>query len=78
MKITQLREKESHTTLTTFSIDTFIEKIQSEDTKLSVSLFREQLRHVLPDERIGAIGQLPKILPAAEFKRGKEGRQLKA
>ncbi|WP_300698807.1 BT4734/BF3469 family protein [uncultured Bacteroides sp.] len=77
MKITQLREKESHTTLTTFSIDTFIEKIQSEDIKLPVSLFREQLRHVLPDERIGAIGQLPKILPAAEFKRGKEGRQLK-
>lgn len=78
MKITQLREKEKNTALTTLSIDAFIEKLRTETRDLPVSTFREQLRYTLPGERCSTAGQLPKVLPAAEFKRGKEGRQLKA
>lgn len=78
MKITQLREKENSTALTTLSIDAFIEKIRTETQSCPVSVFREQLRYTLPGEPCSLSKQLPKILPAAEFKRGKEGRQLKA
>lgn len=78
MKITQLREKEHSTALTTLPLDTFIEKIKTETGNCPVSVFRERLQYALPNERCGDASQLPKILPAVEFKRGKEGRQLKA
>lgn len=78
IKITQLREKEHNTALTTLSIDTFVEKIRTETQSNPISIFREQLRYTLPGERCSTSRQLPKVLPAAEFKRGKEGRQMKA
>lgn len=78
MKITQLREKETNTALTTLSLDTFIEKIKNEPNSRPVSTFRERLRYALPNDRCGAAGQLPQILPAVEFKREKGERKLKA
>ncbi len=77
IKITLLREKENNTALTTLSIDTFVEKLRTETRNSPISVFREQLRYTLPGELCSTSRQLPKVLPAAEFKRGKEGRQMK-
>lgn len=77
MKITQLREREGAVALSTINLETLIEKIKTENKSHPISTFRELLRYTLPGERYSASGQLPKILPAAEFQRTDGGRQMK-
>lgn len=78
MKITQLREKDKTTALTTLDIETWIEKVRTENKAQPVSLFRAALRHALPDTHCYDADQLPKILPAAEFRRAEGGKTLKS
>lgn len=78
MKITQLREKDKTTALTTLDIETWIEKVRTESKAQPVSLFRAALRHALPDTHCYDADQLPKILPAAEFRRAEGGKTLKS
>lgn len=63
--------------LSTINLETLIEKIKTENKSHPISTFRELLRYTLPGERYSASGQLPKILPAAEFQRTDGGRQMK-
>ena len=51
MKITQLRDKEETTALTTMDIETWIEKTKTEIKARPVTVFREMLKYTLPDER---------------------------
>lgn len=78
MKITQLREREGAPALTTFTLDTFIEKIKKENNSQPVSIFREHLKYRLPNERYDSSYQLPKILPAIEFHKHQGSIKMKA
>ena len=51
MKITQLRDKDKTTALTTMDMETWIEKTRTETKMQPVSAFREVLRYSLPDSR---------------------------
>lgn len=76
-KVTQLRDKEKATALTTMDIETWIEKVRTEIKAQPVSAFREVLRYTLPDTRCYDADKLPKILPAAEFRKTESGMQMK-
>ena len=78
MKITQLRDKEETTALTTMDIETWIEKTKTEIKARPVTVFREMLKCTLPDERCYGADKLPKILPAADFRRTEGGKQMKS
>ena len=78
MKITQLRDKEETTALTTMDIETWIEKTKTEIKARPVTVFREMLKYTLPDERCYGADKLPKILPAADFRRTEGGKQMKS
>lgn len=73
MKITQLRDKDKTTALTTMDMETWIGKTRTETKTRPVSAFREVLRYSLPDSRCYEADKLPKILPAAES----QGRRWK-
>lgn len=77
MKVTQLRDKDKTTALTTMDMETWIEKTRTEIKTQPVSVFREALRYSLPDSRCYEADKLPKILPAAESTGQKSGKQLK-
>ena len=77
MKITQLRDKDKTTALTTMDMETWIGKTRTETKTQPVSAFREVLRYSLPDSRCYEADKLPKILPAAEFRRTEGGKQMK-
>ena len=49
MKITQLRDKEETTALTTMDIETWIEKTKTEIKARPVTVFREMLKYTLPE-----------------------------
>ena len=51
MKVTQLRDKDKTTALTTMDMETWIEKTRTEIKTQPVSVFREALRYSLPDSR---------------------------
>ena len=78
MKITQLRDKDKTTALTTMDMETWIGKTRTETKTRPVSAFREVLRYSLPDSRCYEADKLPKILPAAEFRRTEGGKQMKS
>ena len=63
MKITQLRDKDKTTALTTMDMETWIGKTRTETKTQPVSAFREVLRYSLPDSRCYEADKLPKILP---------------
>lgn len=77
MRVTQVREKNNSSSISTINLDTLAEKIKTETRQRPVSTFREQLKYTLPDERCHAAEHLPKILPAAEFYRSNSGKQMK-
>jgi len=78
MKITQLRDKDKTTALTTMDIETWIAKTRTETKAQPVTAFRETLKYSLPDVRSYEADKLPKILPAAEFRRTEGGKQMKS
>lgn len=78
MKLTQLRVKDKTTALTTIEIDAWVAKMKTEIKTQPVSAFRETLRYFLPDNRCQEADKLPKILPAAEFRRTADGKQMKS
>lgn len=78
MKITQLREKDGKCTLTTIDLDTFLQKIKTENKARPVSAFREQLRYALRDKRCTEADRLPKVLPAVELRRTDGAFQTKS
>lgn len=78
MKITQLRKKDKTTALTTMEIDAWVAKMKTEIKTQPVSAFRETLRYFLPDNRCCEADKLPRIMPAAEFRRTADGKQMKS
>ena len=60
MKITQLRDKDKTTALTTMDMETWIGKTRTETKTQPVSAFREVLRYSLPDSRCYEADKLPK------------------
>ncbi len=78
MKITQLRNKDKTTVLTTMDIETWINKTRTETKAQPVTAFREMLKYSLPDARNYEADKLPKILPAAEFRRTEGDKQMKS
>ena len=77
MKITQQRESDKNIALSTMDIDTFVQKIKTEIKAQPVSSFREQLKYTLPETRIAETDKPSKILPAAEFRKVDNVKQLK-
>lgn len=77
MKITQLREKDGNLTLSTTDLDTFLQKIKTETKTQPVSTFRQQLRYCLSGKRCNEADRLPKVLPAAEFRKTNGVCQMK-
>ena len=77
MKITQQRDSRTNTTVSTMDIDTFVQKIKTETKTKPVSSFREQLRYTLPGTQISEANKPAKIMPAAEFRKVDNLKQLK-
>ena len=77
MKITQIREKEEGIALVAMPLDIFMEKTRTEIQSRPVSNLRAVLQYTLPGELCNAGKQLPKILPAAEFKKEGNGKIMK-
>ena len=77
MKITQQRDSRTNTTVSTMDIDTFVQKIKTETKTKHVSSFREQLRYTLPGTQISEANKPAKIMPAAEFRKVDNLKQLK-
>lgn len=69
MKITQLRNNGDITTLSAVDFETLINKVKTEIKSRPVSTFREYLRYALPGDRCDCADKLPKIIPAAEFRK---------
>lgn len=78
MKITQLRNNGDITTLSAVDFETLINKVKTEIKSRPVSTFREYLRYALPGDRCDCADKLPKIIPAAEFRKVGGVRQMKA
>ncbi len=80
VKITQLREKKRETgkvALTTFPLETYIEKVRTGDKQQTVNQFRTTLHLLLPDEHSREVDKLPHILPAVELTRAGGLKQMK-
>ncbi len=78
MKVTQQRDSETNSALSTMDIDTFVQKLKTETKAQPVSSFREQLKYTLPGEQLAEGSKPPKIIPAAEFRKISNVKQLKA
>lgn len=77
MKITQLRDSGTGFTLSTMDMDTFVHKTQTEIKTQPVSTFRNLLKGVLPNTSMSEAHKPPRILPAAEFRKVNNVKQLK-
>lgn len=77
MKITQFRKNEDTIALSVMDLDILVNKIKTEIKSRPVSTFREHLRYVLSDERCMFADKLPKIIPAAEFRKVNGQKQMK-
>lgn len=78
MKITQQRYSNANIVLSTMDMDTFVQKLQTEIKSQPVSAFRKLLKGVLPGTSIAEEHKPPRILPAAEFRKENNMKQLKA
>lgn len=78
MKITQQRDSDTNTAISTIDIDAFVQKIKTETKAQPVSSFREKLKYTLPDARVAEADKPAKIMPAAEFRKVNNVKQLKA
>lgn len=78
MKITQQRNNETGIALTAIDIDTFVQKMKTETKAQPVSVFRKRLQGALPGTKIAEENKPPRILPAAEFRKVNNVKQLKA
>ena len=77
MKITQFRKNEDTIALSVMDLDILVNKIKTEIKSRPVSTFREHLRYTLSDERCMFADKLPKIIPAAEFRKVNGQKQMK-
>ena len=82
MKVTLTKEKQEHGTesISTCEASTFISKIKSETKAMDVSALRDMLEYVSSKENVHYehIDRLPRVCPAMEYGRNKEGeRKLK-
>ena len=68
IKITQVRDGGNHVTQSTLTLDAWVERMKEEVKTCPVTMFRSQLRHVLPGDHCEAADKLPKMMPAAEFR----------
>ena len=78
MKITQFRKNEDTIALSVMDLDILVNKIKTEIKSRPVSTFREHLRYTLSDERCMFADKLPKIIPAAEFRKVNGQKQMKS
>lgn len=79
MKITQTRKKkDGKTTMTVLTVEDWLARMKEETKEQPVSLFRKNLRYVLPGETPMGIDSLPKVMPAVEYGRNRQGGYLKA
>lgn len=69
MKITQIREKEGVEALSVLEFALLMEKIKTETKTCPVAGFRQALHFVVPGETCSSAGKLPKVMPAAVFRR---------
>lgn len=78
IKITQVRDGGNHVTQSTLTLDAWVERMKEEVKTCPVTMFRSQLRHFLPGDHCEAAGKLPKMMPAAEFRKMEGGQCMKA
>lgn len=77
MKITQQRNSNTDIALSIIDIDTLVQKIKTETKAQPVSAFRKLLQGALPGIKIAEENKPPRILPAAEFRKVNNIKQLK-
>lgn len=78
IKITQVRDGGNHVTQSTLTLDAWVERMKEEVKTYPVTMFRSQLRHFLPGDHCEAADKLPKMMPAAEFRKTEGGQCMKA
>ena len=78
IKITQVRDGGNHVTQSTLTLDAWVERMKEEVKTCPVTMFRSQLRHFLPGDHCEAADKLPKMMPAAEFRKTEGGQCMKA
>lgn len=78
IKITQVRDGGNHVTQSTLTLDAWVERMKEEVKTCPVTMFRTQLRHFLPGDHCEAADKLPKMMPAAEFRKTEGGQCMKA
>ncbi len=59
IKITQVRDGGNHVTQSTLTLDAWVERMKEEVKTCPVTMFRSQLRHVLPGDHCEAADKLP-------------------
>ena len=77
IKITQVRDGGNHVTQSTLTLDAWVERMKEEVKTCPVTMFRSQLRHFLPGDHCEAADKLPKMMPAAEFRKTEGGQALR-
>ena len=78
MKITQFRKNGDTTALSVLDLEKLVNKVKTEIKSRPVSIFREGLKYMLPDDRCMFADKLPEIIPAAEFRKVNGQKQMKA
>ena len=78
MKITQFRRNGDATALSVMDLEKLVNKVKTEIKSRPVSIFREGLKYMLPDDRCMFADKLPEIIPAAEFRKVNGQKQMKA
>ena len=67
IKITQVRDGGNHVTQSTLTLDAWVERMKEEVKTCPVTMFRSQLRHVLPGGC--SFSWIYRVLPAAAPRR---------
>ena len=76
MKLTLMRDNDGTSTMRTLDINLQIEAMKHETKARPISNLRTSIRYASPDSKLEAVQKLPKVIPAANFRKTTNGAQM--
>ena len=76
MKLTLMRDNNGTSTMRTLDINLQIEAMKHETKARPISNLRTSIRYASPDSKLEAAQKLPKVIPAANFRKTTNGAQM--
>lgn len=76
MKLTLMRDNDGTSTMRTLDINLQIEAMKHETKARPISNLRTSIRYASPDSKLEAAQKLPKVIPAANFRKTTNGAQM--